>query len=286
MSRAKVAVAILAFGKLGKASERSLLSIRHLSPTCIYVMCDSAGKKWTQGLIAKFADCQFIFLQPKKSILAKISLESLENQGYENFGQERFIRITTLKWTLLYEVLLQTEANWVLFTDLDVTWTFRAKRLFYDLPKTTNIAIQDDTPKNRINPYYCTGIMLWRKNDWSIKTIACLEMSQIDSLRKGILRPDEPTFNKFFESKEKDRSLISILPSSEFVIGHRFFRIFAPGNFCKVAAFHANYVKGERNKLRRIRAFELRLSRNPLWVTIYLFEWLMRLFRYLNRKIN
>lgn len=283
MSKAKVAVAILAFGNLGMASKRSLLSIRNLSPTLIYVMCDSAGKKWTRELTSEFMNCQFVFLQPTTSILAKISLESLDNQGYASFGQERFIRITTLKWTLLHEVLIQSDADWILFTDLDVIWTLRAQKLFDDLPKDSNIAIQDDTPKNRKDPYFCTGIMVWRKNDWSVETVACLESFQVASLRSGILQPDEPTFNKFFESNERRRFLVSILPSSEFVVGHRFFRIFAPGNFPKVAAFHANYVKGERNKLRRIRAFELRLARNPLWVPIYMFEWLIRISRYLER---
>lgn len=286
MSTATVAVAILAFGNLGKASKRSLLSIRNLSPTHIYVMCDSAGKQWTQQLVAEFKNCHFIFLHPKKTTLAKIMLESLDNPSYAHFGQERFIRITTLKWTLLYEVLTKTEAAWVLFTDLDVVWTTRANKLFYDFPKQFNIAIQDDTPKKRTNPYFCTGIMLWRKNDWSVETVAHLEKFQITSLQSGILQPDEPTFNKFFQSNEKDRIWILTLPPSEFVIGHRYFRIFSPENFRKVSAFHANYVKGERNKLRRIRAFELRIAGNPLWVPIYLFEWLIRIFRYLERTVG
>jgi len=133
--------------------------------------------------------------------------------------------------------------------------------------------LQDDTPKNAIEPHFCTGIMYWTVCDHNKLTLRNLFETQFANNVSGFFIPDEPTFNNFWRNLE-NKSMFRILDPTCFVIGHRFFKlVFSQKlNRSKVEAFHSNYVVGENRKYRRLRIIKLRQNGNPLWILLMVRE--------------
>jgi hypothetical protein len=246
----------------------SFKSIVAQKPKRICIAGDEAGKI----SILKIANTKqkeiICFHQFSPKLLKDLGLTELETQ-YSEFGQERFIKLTTFKWDLILQSLKKhKEADSVVFSDLDVLWmnSFEPRQIL-NFQKTRYVAaIQDDSPKGRGSNHFCTGIMIWSNSSKSHRILSQLFRSQYDSNASGRLIPDEPIFNNFYQNT-KDKSIFSTLDSYQFVIGHRFFHLNFPWifNFKDIVAFHANYVIGDRSKFRRLLVVQRRQNRNLVW---------------------
>ena len=275
------AFALLIFGQLGDSARISLQSILRNSSSKICIGGDRAGLNWAISQVPEVDKSRLCIHSIPRKYLQAFGLDGSENYMYSNFGQERFIKLTTFKWYLLHSVLTQhKQLDLVVFSDLDVIWLSPPTQKLGTCNIDNNLAlIQDDTPQGAKYKHFCTGIMFWFNKVESIQALAELYAQQFMQNNTGALIPDEPTFNRWYESRNSINK-ISVLPTESFVIGHKYFKFIISRNhtFQNLTAFHANYVIGEKAKYRRLRSFELRCIGHKSWYILTLNEFARRLF--------
>lgn len=282
MDGSKSVFAILAFGELGESSRISLDSILKIHDSTICVAGDSLGLTWVRKNLSASQTRQLCTHQIPEKDLFELNLLPTRYSTYSNFGQERFIKLTTFKWFLISDILQRhPNLDYVIFSDLDVLWL---KTPEIGIFNTTEYAsclaiIQNDTPRGNPTTYFCTGIMFWKNCLESSSVLNSLFVDQMQSNVSGSLIPDEPIFNQWFQ-KRKNQSLVKALPSNQFVIGHRFFHLILSINFDlqKINAFHSNYVVGEKAKAQRLQAIIHRQSKNIRWLPAFFKILIQKLF--------
>ena len=255
-------VSLIVFGRLGKSAALSLHSILDLNPKRICIVADSPGKRWIEETGFNSNNKIFCFHSADVSAAGKLDLES--NQPYSHFGKERFIRLTAQKWVVISNSLSHPDVDFTVFSDLDVVWT--AKSIEILMSEISNfeefdIFAQNDPKKDLTsNPYFCTGIMVWQRCFENIESLKDLLALQLKDLNSGVLTPDEPIFNRY--AKTQKHNGIGLLGRASFVIGNRFFHLCLKRGFRseQIAAFHANYVVGEKAKYRRLQAISILTS--------------------------
>lgn len=287
LDQQKSAFALLIFGELGKSASISLQSIVQTSKLRICVAGDSAGLNWAFRQLPKSEQHRLCSHTLPIKDLEALDIDNSQNHSYSHFGQERFIKLTTFKWYLLHSVLTQHEhLNIVIFSDLDVLWLGPPTQELDDYSVRDLLAlVQDDTPFGVTYKHFCTGIMFWFNTAESILALAELYDLQFSQNKTCELIPDEPIFNRWYESRSQVNA-ISALPTESFVIGHKFFKCMISNlqTIQVVTAFHANYVVGEKAKYRRLRAIELRNIGNNSWSLLVLVEFARLLYSQLFRQ--
>jgi Nucleotide-diphospho-sugar transferase len=285
----KTAFAILVFGELGNSAKISLQSIVQNSKSRICLTGDNAGLNWVIHHVGQSEKHRLCLHQIPARDLEVLEIDISQNHSYSHFGQERFIKLTTFKWYLLHSVLSEhKDLEVVIFSDLDVIWLGKPMRGLNDIKIRDVLAlIQDDTPREATYTHFCTGIMFWFNNAKSILALSELYNEQFNQNKEGVLIPDEPIFNRWYESREHIGT-ISTLPVESFVIGHKFFKCMISDLqiFEGLTAFHANYVVGEKAKYRRLRTIELRNSGNYLWILLLFTEYIKLLYTKMLGKSN
>ena len=276
MKREPLTFALIAFGNLGMSASISLKSILGIGVSRICFTGDRAGIDWMQSQMLNSSKDILCLHEISPIELKKLNLNySTENQ-YTNFGQERFIKLTTFKWFLLQSILIQhSSTTSVIFSDLDVYWLNvpSLEKLFSAEPKNQIAFLQNDTPKGASAIHFCTVIMFWVNTDESVKALRELYQSQFSTALSGHPIPDEPIFNSWFRSYPS-KWRVKPLDSELFVIGHRFFNLLLKkrSEVQAINAFHANYVIGDKAKLRRLRTVEMKSAGNWKWIILYLRE--------------
>jgi hypothetical protein len=268
--------ALLVFGQLGKSSQISYESILSIHSNTICISGDQSGINWIRENTPKNRLRDICEHSIPIEMLEGLGLEKGEEFNYSRFGEIRFIKLTTFKWFLLEDVMrLHSKLKQIVFSDLDVIWLNRTPSNPFSLKINDSCLalLQDDTPKNRLDPHFCTGIMYWSVCDQNKLTLRNLLESQFTNNISGFFIPDEPTFNNYWRNL-KNKSMFRILDPAYFVIGHRFFKLVfsRKSHLSKVEAFHANYVVGENLKYRRLRIVKLRQNGNPLWILLIVRE--------------
>lgn len=256
-------VAILAFGQLGHASELSFNSLSKLNSKFICVLGDKSGITSIKYAAKKFGIRNICVHKAPLSDLKFLKLSINSKEEYAEFGQERFVKLTTFKWFLIKQSLTKhREVEGVYFSDLDVIWVnMPNKRLTNQILKKGFVALQNDSRPNKNYYRYCTGIMYWKNCKKSATVLDELYQIQLKNNSNNILVPDEPTFNSWmFENNEK--KLIKPLPKDKFVIGFKYFELFInkDRNLQNITCFHANYTIGEKSKFRRLHSIEQRIN--------------------------
>ena len=260
-------VSLLVFGHLGKSAEISFSTINNLNCESICVIGDKSGIEWISKLSEKLNYQELCVHIPKHKDLDVLKLSGTEDNKYSDFGNERFIKLTTFKWYLIKDTLIKhPHLNYVLFSDLDVVWLKEPSLNYFDQFKNTFLFVQDDSPVNSQSVHACSGIMFWRNTQSSIETLDLLFDDQLNSNVKGKLIPDEPILNLWIRNLSLQDSF-SLLPNKEYVIGHRFFHLILKFGFSfeNLICFHANYVKGEKRKLKRIQILLNKIENGNYW---------------------
>jgi hypothetical protein len=247
-------VGVLVIGQLPKFSEISFESLRNTGISKICFIADSEGKKW---ILDKGANPGNIRLCEHKNLRINAEIGKLgKSSMYVNFGEKKFYMLMILKWLLILDMWNQhRDMKVVLFSDLDVYWK-RAPKIEEIFPSESDafLAIQDDS-RGDSRKYYCPGIMFWRRSQDSKKTIENIFRFQRSEILKGRIIADDKALNMYLKEKNLYRRIIA-LESTEFIIGHRFpyLMLGIKGyRFRKFNAFHANYTKGEKNKLKYLQ---------------------------------
>ena len=268
----RFSVAILAFGELGLSAKTSLQSLRNIGPEEVFAICDESGEQWMR----KNADPELMQIlhvyRPQENDLIELNIHSNASTGYSEFGQERFIKLTTFKWDVIGHALETSNSDWVIFSDLDVIWLRRPQIDYSLLPKGVKVLAQDDTPGLQIPPHFCTGIIFWKTKCGAEDHSRELLKLQKTGILSGSLIPDEPIFNRYFSQSQAKQIQVQTLPRDQYIIGHRFFRTLLKANISGVVAFHANYVVGETAKLRRLTAILSKNQGSATWIFIGLLE--------------
>ena len=276
MASSTTIFAILAFGKLGASAKLSLETILKLHNVRICVSGDLQGISWVRKNLGSIQLHKLCIHYIPNEELERLQLLTSDFLTYSNFGQERFIKLTTFKWYLISDIFKRhPQLKQLIFSDLDVYWLRNPIENIFALDEYSSCVavIQDDTPLNKSKVHFCTGIMFWANTKDSIKILNRLYTAQMTTNVNGKFIPDEPIFNNWYE-KLKDTSIIKALKPDQYVIGHRFFHLVLSFGFSlkNVIAFHSNYVVGEKNKKRRLFAIKYRLNRDARWIPFFLVE--------------
>jgi len=268
----KLTWALLVIGKLGKSAQISLHSIFTTEPQRVCILADLAGEAWVRSVIGFQYNEYVCFHQISNETLSRAGCDVGEFSKYVNFGKSEFVKLTALKWLIILESLKSHEDSMgTLFSDLDVFYFRSPQASISRLPDSNIVSLQDDSRPNSTRPYFCTGVMYWKKGQLSENALLNLFEQQVTSNSLGKLIPDETMFNRnYFKFMPTD--VVRTLNPNSFVIGHKFFHL--AHRFHKVnsemVCFHANYVIGQRRKYFRLRTVELRYRKKKVWVVFYL----------------
>lgn len=273
-------VTLLVFGRLGKSAELSFSTIKNLNCESICVMGDKSGIEWISKIAEKFDYQKLCVHIPERKYLEALNLSNTEENKYSDFGNERFIKLTTFKWYLIKDVLTQHQnLSFTLFSDLDVVWLKEPSLNKFAQFDNTFLFVQDDSSLKSLTKHVCSGVMFWRNNNFSKETLKFLFENQLNANTEGKLIPDEPILNLWIKNSSRKDSFM-LLPKSEYVIGHRFYHLIMKFGFSlnDLICFHANYVKGEKRKLRRMKILIDRLNKGTNWVIYFPIEILLKVW--------
>jgi hypothetical protein len=257
-------VAILAFGQIGQASELSFNTLSKLNSKFICVLGDKSGITSVEYAAEKFGIRNICVHKAPLSDLKSLKLSIDSKEEYAEFGQERFVKLTTFKWFLIKQSLIKhREVDGVYFSDLDVLWVnMPNKKKTNQILKKGFVALQNDSRPNKNYYRYCTGVMYWKNCKKSVSVLDELYQIQLNNNLNNIFIPDEPTFNSWmFENNQK--KLIRPFPKDKFVIGFKYFELFInkDRSIQNITCFHANYTIGEKSKFRRLYSIEKRINK-------------------------
>ncbi len=242
---------ILVFGNLGEAGSISLRSLVDLPDIKICAMVDHIGRKWIESVLdAKSQQlfCYHLLSKPATFIESR-------DIDYSNFGTSRFASLTTFKWKLIKESLVeQKDDDYVVFTDLDIFWRRKPHLELSFLEDKHRCAVfQDDS--NESGTKFCTGIMVWKNTVLSRKLLDKVNHYNIQLLKTSPRATDENAVNNLYRSSVEFNHFSS-LPIKEYVIGHKLMQLILnryPYRFDSFTAFHANYCVGLDKKTFLLR---------------------------------
>ena len=246
----------LVIGDPGEIAALSLKSLILTNPNKICILVDHKGKIWiekfTQNNLWEF--CIHEIHNQYSWVLDDFDSDS----NYEIFGSKKFFRLMYLKWVVLKECLADSEpSKYLIFTDLDVYWSRDVGEGLRDfLQSDYEFALQNDSSASRL--YYCPGIMVWKKTSAGLKTLTSLMEFHQKQLIEDPCLPDDKAINRWLELSNNRRYLY-VLPSTNFVIGHRLYHLLLQKSgyrLEKFIAYHANYCIGQYHKLTRLFAVE------------------------------
>ena len=260
MDGSKSVFAILAFGELGESSRISLDSILKIHDSTICVAGDSLGLTWVRKNLSASQTRQLCTHQIPEKDLLELNLLPTRYSTYSNFGQERFIKLTTFKWFLISDILQRhPNLDYVIFSDLDVLWnnSIEDSLEFYFSNSRVNVAGQLDwnTESVEIKKYLCPGIMIWKNSDSSISMVEDIRGFHETKLLDDKNFPDDKAINSWMQI-DKNHEKITFLSPNDFIIGHRLIALLAETSNFRLKnfkAFHANYCVGEVRKRFRIK---------------------------------
>jgi hypothetical protein len=276
-----VSLCLLVFGSLGTSAETSLASIyQKFERERICVCADDSGREWILKNTPEAKIASLCFHNPDKSALKLLGLDTTEVNHYSEFGNERFVKLTTFKWQLLRDSLCEhTKTSGVLFTDLDVIWFQNPFEKTFEF-KSGKILAQDDTPEDSKAIHLCSGIMFFPNKVTSLDLLNKLFTKQLSENAIGNLTPDEPTLNNWFRAIGQDSNLLTVFATDQYIIGHRFFHFLLrrSAHSGKEICFHLNYVVGEVRKNRRAKAILSRRNKGLNWIFLLAVELLLQSF--------
>lgn len=188
-----------------------------------------------------------------------ISISNQNFQGkYKDFSESQFYQIVQLKWQLL-ELLLDTDHELIIYTDLDVIWLQDPIKPISEslgLNQDVSVLIQSFTT-NPSEPKLCMGFVALRNSNFSKLLVA--ECKQIHS--KLILSNpklgDDDVVTKYYVESGLGQN-VQLLPQATFPVGS-FLNLYTtrpkfPGlGSPQPYIFHLNYVVGLRNKRIMLR---------------------------------
>ena len=183
----------------------------------------------------------------KKNLMPKTS-------GYISFDKDFFFQLVQLKWDLFQSVLSETEADFLVYLDLDVVvlrdLVSEFAKTFQTLPNV-NILVQDFTHAPSV-PRLCMGVFALRKNRSAVEFLNKCSVTHTENLSVNQRFGDDDVITQIYKETEFF-DLFFLLPQQSFPVGN-LFNLFLPFGALRGLrpetpfVFHANFVVGSQKK--------------------------------------
>lgn len=246
LSRNQFVVTLLVINKIDYLGELALQSILRLTDAPIIVgYLNSADVEE----LRKFTSLTFFQLDKEA---AHIGLDS--SGKYQDYENENFFKLVQLKWPLFKHASTVFNAEFVIYSDLDVVWIESPEKYLREVyfeNEGVNICIQDATFKGSTKAL-CMGFVSFRNNSRSQQILEECRKEHAKSLVQNPKSGDDGVITDYF-NKLKDKSDFFLLPQLSFPIGlfSNAFGDHSPFSGLTVTQpfiFHANYLVGARRK--------------------------------------
>lgn len=257
-------ITILLIGKLTEEKEFSLKSILKAFPFAqICIATNKYGRaELTQFMVSENIEEEVYFcyhdLQKTKSIEANLGIDELTDQYA--FRSKEFKQLTSWKWLLLKDTFSQhKETNTILFSDLDVYWRDIQENIFNEKRENNKIVFCQDASDDKRGKWFCTGIMIWERQQTTFELLDNLYDHQIHSVNRDMQLDDESTFNEFIKQNSKFAKKTAMLNRQNYLTGFRALYATRTPNRTLISssiAFHSNYILGVKSKKRALEMYE------------------------------
>lgn len=271
---------------MGRSGAVSLQSLIRLKPYRICCLVNGTGKQWLKENIEE-RDFKHICIHTISPQIVKTTINGIILTEHQVFGSETFVRLTPLKWTLINEVMAEhADIDSILFSDLDIVWR-RFELPDFELNHDVQIYAQNDESRSSAAVHYCTGIMYWRSSSENMGILKNLFDYQMSLISSGKLVPDEPAFNRFFETPAR-KKMVKYLGKDTYVIGHRSIEILLSrqNRNRDLCAFHANYVVGDYKKWVVLKSIESKLDGSLFWIAGLILVFFWKFFQRIKTDLN
>ena len=177
-----------------------------------------------------------------------------DSAGYISFDENFFFQLVQLKWDLFQSVLSNTNADFLVYLDMDVVvlkdLVTEFEKTFQTLPNV-DVLVQDFT-HGPSDPRLCMGVFALRNNPFSqdlVKKCAAVHGQNL------VLNPrfgDDDVITEVYQDWECSKSFV-LLPQQSFPVGNliNLFLPFSPLRGLRPSRpfiFHSNFVVGVQKK--------------------------------------
>jgi hypothetical protein len=175
-------------------------------------------------------------------------------ERYIDFSQDYFFQLVQLKWDLFRMVGSISNAEFIIYSDLDVVILkdviLEFDKLFRDNPHI-QVAVQDFT-HSISEPRLCMGIFAFRNNAEITSIIRDCSSIHEDGLKVNSRYGDDDVITQYYVTHCRD-DRIFLLPQQSFPVGNlvNLFMPYSPLRGLRPDfpyIFHANFVVGSRKK--------------------------------------
>lgn len=135
----------------------------------------------------------------------------------------------------------------VLYTDIDTVW--RSDPSEFIKPEMELMAQVDNPKYNGVSPYYCTGFIAIRSNEFTVQV-----MERWNNEMKISPQLNQPVFNRVIHGMKTVRQVRHAgLPQHLFPNGRQYFDLMNEEERQKVVVVHNNFIIGHDNKKQRFK---------------------------------
>jgi hypothetical protein len=183
----------------------------------------------------------------KKNLVPKTS-------GYVSFDKDFFFQLVQLKWDLFQSVLSESDADFLVYLDLDVVvlrnLVSEFASAFLSMPRV-DILVQDFTHTPSV-PRLCMGVFALRKNRSAVEFLNSCSAIHTENLSVNLRFGDDDVITKVYRETGVFDSFF-LLPQQSFPVGN-LFNLFLPFGALRGLrpempfVFHANFVVGSQKK--------------------------------------
>jgi hypothetical protein len=219
-----------------------------------------------------------------------------ETSGYISFDQDFFFQLVQLKWDLFHLVLSETDADFLVYLDLDVVVL---KNVVAEFEKTfcalsnVEVLVQDFTYEPSV-PRLCMGVFALRRGDFSSKLLQRCSATHQKTLTLNPRFGDDDVITEVYGDLDFKHAFLQ-LPQHSFPVGNlvNLFLPFSPLRGLRPPRpfiFHSNFVVGAQkkyllldliyNKGKRFQIFRITFA-----YIVILIDLVFRKFRSLKVKI-
>lgn len=180
--------------------------------------------------------------------------------AYQDFSTDQFFELVKLKWKL-FQVLIQSRFEHVIYTDLDVVWRSNLSdemHRAHKLRSEVQIYIQSFT-EDPSKPRLCMGFISFMNTQKTVDFLDSAELAHVEFSRLDKRFGDDDAITHVFK-EQNFPSFVQELPQSSFPVGS-LLNLYShkqtyPGLYTPTPKlFHANYVIGLDNKIIMLRLF-------------------------------
>lgn len=182
-----------------------------------------------------------------------------ETRGYVSFDKDFFFQLVQLKWDLFHLVLTETNADFLVYLDLDVVVLKDVVAEFqntFEALAHVDVLVQDFTHDPSL-PRLCMGVFALRQSDFSVKLLQRCSETHQKTLSSNPRFGDDDVITSVYADLDFKPFFLR-LPQQSFPVGNlvNLFLPFSPLRGLRPPrpyVFHSNFVVGTQKKYLLLR---------------------------------